>query len=488
MASRSCALLALLLLQHGLSMIQCDPVTTPATMTPPDPQVLSTGHGSSFDLPMEPNATTTYPVGDHENSTSLHDAFEPSMALHLAHEPTRTGGRSYRDEVSQKTREARQPASQHPMSFSFGQKKGGGPTPSPMFDPSDTPHQNPFFSTQPPFHSSYDTLYSPPNTYPSREYSTLPSFLTKPRSFHLVMEQAALVFDNSSAEENNSKSLGDEGSQLSYTTGIPTGRFRVSATEPYIDPVTPLQVTAQVGSTARLSCFVNNLGQRSVSWVRHRDIHVLTVGHFTFTNDGRFEAYNEDGSNEWVLTIRFPTKSDTGIYECQVNTKPITSQLILLEVVQPRAVIVSGREVYLNQGSTLHLRCNVFDAPRPLDFLLWYHGQKVASYEDARVHIEVVEDDNGTWSTLNLEAATEKDSGTYVCSPSNTREAAVRVHVLRNGEHPAAMQTNGGPSGLKKSSFLLSLLLLLLLLRLLEAARWWGPEYPYFESSRSQID
>ncbi|XP_047497807.1 zwei Ig domain protein zig-8-like [Penaeus chinensis] len=70
-----------------------------------------------------------------------------------------------------------------------------------------------------------------------------------------------------------------------------------------------------------------------VSWVRHRDIHVLTVGRFTFTNDDRFEAHHEDGSNEWVLKLRFPTTNDSGIYECQINTKPTRTQLISLDVV-----------------------------------------------------------------------------------------------------------------------------------------------------------
>ncbi|MPC48843.1 hypothetical protein E2C01_042628 [Portunus trituberculatus] len=43
---------------------------------------------------------------------------------------------------------------------------------------------------------------------------------------------------------------------------------------------------------------------RQVSWVRHHDIHVLTVGRFTFTNDDRFEVHHDDGSNEWLLRLR----------------------------------------------------------------------------------------------------------------------------------------------------------------------------------------
>lgn len=37
-------------------------------------------------------------------------------------------------------------------------------------------------------------------------------------------------------------------------------------------------VTALVGNTAYLNCLVKNIGNKTVSWVRHRDIHLLTVG------------------------------------------------------------------------------------------------------------------------------------------------------------------------------------------------------------------
>ncbi|KAK8391740.1 hypothetical protein O3P69_017337 [Scylla paramamosain] len=221
---------------------------------------------------------------------------------------------------------------------------------------------------------------------------------------------------------------------------------RVSATDPYIDPATATKVRAYAGTTAFIPCIVNNLGQRSVSWVRHHDIHVLTVGRFTFTNDDRFEVHHDDGSNEWLLRLRAPTTNDSGTYECQINTKPTITQLINLVVLEPRAVITAGRELYLDRGSTLRLTCQVLDAPNPSEFLLWYHEQKqVANYEVEKVEVSVGADDNGTTiSTLTLEDAQVHNSGLYTCSPSNAKPASIRVHVL-SGEHPAAMQTNSSP-------------------------------------------
>ncbi|XP_071529954.1 zwei Ig domain protein zig-8-like [Panulirus ornatus] len=218
---------------------------------------------------------------------------------------------------------------------------------------------------------------------------------------------------------------------------------KVSATEPYIDPATPLKVRAYAGTNAFIPCIVNNLGQRSVSWVRHMDIHVLTVGRFTFTNDDRFEVHHDDGSNEWVLKLRSPTVEDSGIYECQINTKPTITQLITLSVLEPRAVITAGRELYLDRGSTLRLTCQVRDAPTPSDFLLWYHEQKVANYEVEEVEVTVRVENGTTVSSLTLGDAQVHNSGQYTCSPSNAKPASIRVHVL-SGEKPAAMQTNTG--------------------------------------------
>ncbi|XP_050734528.1 zwei Ig domain protein zig-8-like [Eriocheir sinensis] len=214
--------------------------------------------------------------------------------------------------------------------------------------------------------------------------------------------------------------------------------------EPSIDPSTPRRVRAFAGTTVLMPCVVNNLGHRSVSWVRHHDIHVLTVGRFTFTSDARFEAHHDDGSNEWLLRLRSPTVSDSGTYECQINTKPTVSHLTTLQVLEPRAVVTAGRELFLDTGSTLRLTCQVVDAPAPADHLLWYHERKEARTRTEEVEVTVWEEKDTTVSSLTLRDAQVQDSGLYTCSPSNARPASVRVHVL-SGEQSAAMQTSAAP-------------------------------------------
>lgn len=70
-----------------------------------------------------------------------------------------------------------------------------------------------------------------------------------------------------------------------------------------------------------------------VSWVRHRDIHLLTVGHYTYTSDQRFRAIHTPNSEDWTLMIKYPQHRDSGIYECQISTTPHMSHYIHLNVV-----------------------------------------------------------------------------------------------------------------------------------------------------------
>lgn len=70
-----------------------------------------------------------------------------------------------------------------------------------------------------------------------------------------------------------------------------------------------------------------------VSWIRKRDLHILTVGILTYTTEQRFHSFHSDGSDEWTLRITSPQIEDSGTYECQVSTEPKISQRFQLNVV-----------------------------------------------------------------------------------------------------------------------------------------------------------
>lgn len=68
--------------------------------------------------------------------------------------------------------------------------------------------------------------------------------------------------------------------------------------------------------------------------MRHRDIHLLTVGRYTYTSDQRFRAINNPQSSEnWTLMVKYPQLRDSGIYECQISTTPHISYYVHLNVV-----------------------------------------------------------------------------------------------------------------------------------------------------------
>jgi hypothetical protein len=49
-----------------------------------------------------------------------------------------------------------------------------------------------------------------------------------------------------------------------------------------------------------------------VSWIRKRDLHILTVGILTYTNDQRYQSLHADSSDEWTLRITSPQPRDSG--------------------------------------------------------------------------------------------------------------------------------------------------------------------------------
>ncbi|KAG4073016.1 hypothetical protein HA402_009435 [Bradysia odoriphaga] len=87
---------------------------------------------------------------------------------------------------------------------------------------------------------------------------------------------------------------------------------------PYFDKTASPNVTIIIDNTAELNCRISNLGDRTVVWVRHRDIHLLTVNQLTYTSDERFSSIHNPDTDVWSLQIKNVRSSDSGIYECQV--------------------------------------------------------------------------------------------------------------------------------------------------------------------------
>jgi len=110
-----------------------------------------------------------------------------------------------------------------------------------------------------------------------------------------------------------------------------------------------------------------------VSWMRQRDLHILTTGMFTYTSDQRFSVVQHshvDGEDweetpyhqqdhrsqyeDWILQIKYVQPRDAGVYECQVSTEPRISQDFYLSVVGqlPSCPCQCGRPIWRRTCST----------------------------------------------------------------------------------------------------------------------------------------
>ncbi|KAK8387948.1 hypothetical protein O3P69_020092 [Scylla paramamosain] len=95
---------------------------------------------------------------------------------------------------------------------------------------------------------------------------------------------------------------------------------------------TPTNLTVISGQTAFLHCRVHMLGERSVTWMRARDLHILTVGFITYTADDRFQVLHSPHTDDWTLQVRSSQPRDAGTYTCQVNSDPKIVRNVYLSV------------------------------------------------------------------------------------------------------------------------------------------------------------
>jgi len=87
-----------------------------------------------------------------------------------------------------------------------------------------------------------------------------------------------------------------------------------------------------------------------VSWMRKRDMHILSAGIFMYTSDLRFQVIHPDKSENWTLQIKSPQERDSGVYECQVSTEPKMSLNYSLNVVGECRLNYSASRLNVNRG------------------------------------------------------------------------------------------------------------------------------------------
>lgn len=221
--------------------------------------------------------------------------------------------------------------------------------------------------------------------------------------------------------------------------------------DPYFveDQPTSKNITVLAGQKAYLECRVRNLGAKRVSWVRHRDVQILSVDGNVFTTDKRFNSLqsNQD-DGRFTLMISRVRPSDEGIYECQISTKPTKSLFINLLIIIPSISILSDSAKHVEHQSALNLTCVMNAVPsdggQMWPKMVWYKdGKVIDNYVGGRGIISEKEANGSTVSNIYVGAATIQDTGNYTCeAPALATNASVNLHVLVDGESPNAWKSN----------------------------------------------
>ncbi|XP_069186838.1 zwei Ig domain protein zig-8-like [Procambarus clarkii] len=223
----------------------------------------------------------------------------------------------------------------------------------------------------------------------------------------------------------------------------------------------PANVTVSEGAHAFLPCRVANLGDRSVTWMRRRNLHIITAGLLTYSPDDRYRVLHPGNTDEWTLHIKYAQPGDGGWYECQVNSDPKITRPVLLIVKDKNMddpfyqleasdngtqVHISGAEErYIQEGSVLAVTCTVahhhMKGPHAV---VWYQGARRLDYDVPRggIALQTEKAPSRTVSRLMLSAVTPNDSGRYTCRPDTGGVSSVSVHV-QSGQHQAAVQQSG---------------------------------------------
>lgn len=226
---------------------------------------------------------------------------------------------------------------------------------------------------------------------------------------------------------------------------------------PYIDLIGSPDVNVSLGRSATLKCKTVNLIKKSVSWLRHKDVKLLSVGTYLYTTDPRMMVRQDLSAGEWQLIIKDVRYSDAGQYECQINTSPVLSHTLKLAVVEPYTKILldtapetPGEQatLYIDIRSVLNLTCAVYSPEVPAA-IFWKHNGKLLDLgQEYSGNIQTLagRDGSPTLSYLSLVLTRTDQSGMYECSPSNTGHDQVTVHIVQDKELPVGQSQSQSQS------------------------------------------
>ncbi|CAK1598704.1 unnamed protein product [Parnassius mnemosyne] len=182
-------------------------------------------------------------------------------------------------------------------------------------------------------------------------------------------------------------------------------------------------VTVVIGRDATLTCYVKNLQNYKVAWLRVDTQTILTIGQQVITKNHRIGVLRTE-PQAWSLMLRDVKLGDSGQYMCQINTEPMKTQIHHLHVFVPPDIVDSDSsgEVVVREGESVALHCAASGIPQPI--VTWKRedskwlivgGEKVIKWE-------------GIW--LNITSAHRDMNGALLCIASNGIPPSVSKRIL----------------------------------------------------------
>ncbi|XP_036148587.1 lachesin isoform X2 [Monomorium pharaonis] len=151
----------------------------------------------------------------------------------------------------------------------------------------------------------------------------------------------------------------------------------------------------------------------------------------------------EDEEATWQLHIRGLKEADRGCYMCQLNTKPMLSQLGCVDVLVPPDILSTGTsdgEVSVLEGENATLSCKASGRPPPRVF---WRREKSDFILVRGVHDPLIQVDNLSGERLELTRVDRRQMGAYLCIARNEVPPAVSKRVnLKVNFPPSAKAPN----------------------------------------------
>ncbi|XP_074597651.1 uncharacterized protein LOC141852522 [Brevipalpus obovatus] len=266
----------------------------------------------------------------------------------------------------------------------------------------------------------------------------LPSISTSKSSMQTYTHKDAsklLSFSSSSLSSHGSSGSSGSSGPSSSTTSLISQQIQPNFDHHRIKR----NFTVPLGGTGYLQCRINNLADKTVSWVRQRDLQILTWGRDTYVGDSRFRSLNYLNSNEWTLEIRDAKMDDTGVYQCQISSSPKLSTSVFLRVIELRTIILGGPEIYLQKNTDINLTCIINYTPDSSSnyMVIWEHNGNIINFNRGR-GVRVINKEIRTPYNLFLTTTTTTNTTTSTTPTSTTNPISPHVDSSNKSSSPAS--------------------------------------------------